>query len=199
VEDDGTNALTSHGGLKWVTRIDLDLLIQCHFPEFKDSSGYGSWYDQKINIDDFPLDVDVVVNGTTLLATESQSERLSQLHNELFPYLRLRCCVVIARSLVDSTQQVSRIEVEKLRDCPFEQLCDALRDSSAALESKSQDLPPLGLMIKADHQSRTHEKNAARVFYALSRLNGQTFVRGASAMVAGRLHGNICMDLWIPT
>ena len=199
LEDVGTNVLTSHGGLRWITRINLDMLIQCYFPDFKDSRGYGSWNDLKIDIDDFPNDADVVVNGKTLLATESKSERLNLLHIELSPYLRLRCCVVIARSLIDSTQSVSRIEVERLRDNPFEQLCDALRDANATLNPKSLDLPPLGVMIKADNQSRPHETSAARVFYSLSRLNGQTFVRSASAMVAGRLHGNICMDLWVPS
>lgn len=114
------------------------------------------------------------------------------------PQLRLRCCVVIARSINRTTSPMARDDVDALRDTPFEVLCDELRELNAVIDPTPLKLPAMGMMIQADTTDRSRELNAARVLYVLSRLHGTTFVCGASSMVAGRLHGNICQDLWLP-
>jgi hypothetical protein len=60
-------------------------------------------------------------------------------------------------------------------------------------------LPALGIMTRPDGTDRVNEGNPARVFFALSRLSGSTFVRSASSMVAGKMPRNITFDLWIPS
>ncbi len=118
--------------------------------------------------------------------------------SEDHPLLRLRCCIVLARYTNDSDLPVGREDVDALRDVPFETLCDELSELNATVNHAQLALPPMGLMLTADSKKRPAEMSVQRVFYVLTRLHGTTFVRGASAMVAGRLHGNVCLDLWLP-
>ena len=118
--------------------------------------------------------------------------------SEDHPLLRLRCCIVLARPMNGADLPVGRQDVDALRDVPFETLCDELRELNATTNPAQLALPPMGLMLNADSKKRPAELNVQRVFYVLTRLHGTTFVRGASAMVAGRLHSNICLDLWLP-
>lgn len=166
------------GGLQWVMRIDLDQLIQRHFPHFVDSGPHGAWGATQ------------EVAAQPLPAGQDGDEEANR-------YLRLRCCVAIAR-VIGRPSIASADVVTALVGVPHEHLCDELRDISSAIDVSRLDLPPLGLLIKADRRERPYETNAARVFYALSRLSGSTFVRDGSAMVSGQLCGNIQMDLLVP-
>lgn len=114
------------------------------------------------------------------------------------PHLRLKCCVAIARTIGGKTSWIGTEELKVLGLSTFEQLYDELRGILAAIDPAPLDLPPLGMMIRADLQDRPFEPGAARAFYTLSRINGSTFVKGGSAMINGNLDGNIQLDLWVP-
>jgi hypothetical protein len=114
------------------------------------------------------------------------------------PHLRLRCCLVLARAMNQLGGPVGRDGIDALRDVPFETMCDELRELNAAIDPVPLALPSMGLMMPADKMKRPADMSIHRVFYVLSRLYGTTFVSGASAMVAGRLNGNVCLDLWLP-
>jgi hypothetical protein len=175
-------ASCSSGGLAWVMRIDLDRLIKAHLPNFE------SW------IADGELHPDGAADkGSGKAETAPLPVMLTGDH-----YLRLRCCVVIARAMA-AAAPVTTQGVEALRNLPHETLCDELRTLNAAIDPAPLQLPALGIMTRPDDTDRACEGNPARVFFALSHLSGSTFVRSSSAMVAGKLPRNIAFDLWIPS
>jgi hypothetical protein len=165
-------------------RIDLDRLIQEYLPDFQ------SWVaDGELR----PGNSAPAVVDATLPPAGSLPVMLSGDH-----YLRLRCCVVIARLVAGFADTLSNTQVEELRKQPHEALCDELRTLSATIDLTPLGLPALGMMTRPDGTERAWETNPARVFYALSRLSGSTFVRSGSAMIAGNLSRNITFDLWLP-
>ena len=174
----------STGGLAWVMRIDLDRLIKAHLPDFE------SWVaDGKLHPGCTPA-----ASGDGLaVGAASLPVHLTGDH-----YLRLRCCVVIARAMAGGAP-VTTHDVEILRGLPHEALCDELRTLSAAIDPAPLQLPALGIMTRPEGMDQPCEGNPARVFYALSHLSGSTFVRSGSAMIAGNLPRNITFDLWIPS
>jgi hypothetical protein len=180
----GHAASSSSSGLAWVMRIDLDRLIEEHLPDFH------SWIaDGELR----PGRSAPAPGDATLPPTGSVPVMLSGDH-----HLRLRCCVVIARLPAGIDCSVSNARVEELRKQPHEALCDELRTLNAAIDPTPLDLPALGMMTRPDGTDRAWETNPARVFYALSRLSGNTFVRSGSAMIAGDMSRNITFDLWLP-
>jgi hypothetical protein len=174
----------SSGGLAWVMRIDLDRLIKAHLPDFE------SWV----------ADGELHSGGTPAASGDGLAVEAASLPAHLTgnQYLRLRCCVAIARPMAGGAP-VTTQGVEALRDLPHEALCDELRTLSAAIDPAPLQLPALGIMTRPEGMDRPCEGNPARVFFALSHLSGSTFVRSASAMVAGNMRRNITFDLWIPS
>jgi hypothetical protein len=174
----------SSGGLAWVMRIDLDRLIKAHLPDFE------SWI----------ADGELHPGGTPAASGDRLALEAAPLPAHLTGdhYLRLRCCVAIARAMA-GTAAVTTESVEALRGLPHESLCDELRNLNAAIEPAPLQLPALGIMTRPDGTDRVNEGNPARVFFTLSHLSGSTFVRSASAMVAGNMPRNITFDLWIPS
>ncbi len=185
---------TSSSGLKWVMRIDLDELINSHIKNFAKSIKREFERKAASETDEY---VESLVNVEGLTEKEIKDAREKALFRKYFPYLRLRSCLVICRYAAGLSEKVTFEEVNSYRDLPFESLCDELR-SASALIPVPENLPSLGMVLAADKKVRSTETNAARVIYVLSRLNGTTFVNGGSAMVTGRLHGNIKHDLWVP-
>jgi hypothetical protein len=174
----------SSGGLAWVMRIDLDRLIKAHVPAFE------SWIaDGKLH-----------PGGDSVASGNGVAVKAAPLHASLTGdhYLRLRCCVAIARVMAGGGP-VTTQDVEALRSLPHEALCDELRSLNAAIDPVPLQLPAFGIMTRPDGTDRACEGNPARVFFALSRLSGSTFVRSGSAMVAGKLPRNITFDLWLPS
>lgn len=160
----GPAASSSSSGLAWVMRIDLDRLIEESLPDFH------SWV----------ADGDV---GQICAGPGGRNITSSRIRAGETPtgdhYLRLRCCVVIARLAAGIDNSVSNARVEELRKQPHEALCDELRTLNAAIDPTPLDLPALGMMTRPDGTDRAWETNPARVFYALSRLSGSTFVEAA--------------------
>ena len=176
-------ASCSSGGLAWVMRIDLDRLIKAHLPAFE------SWIaDGKLH----PGGAHVTSGDGVAVKAAPLPVPLTGDH-----YLRLRCCVTIARTMAAGVP-VTTQDVEALRNLPHEALCDELRSLSAAIDPAPLQLPALGVMTRPDTTDRLCEGNPARLFFALSHLSGSTFVRSGSAMVAGKLPRNITFDLWLP-
>lgn len=174
----------SSGGLTWIMRIDLDRLIQPLFPEFE------AWMaDGQVNPGGFAPSV---TDGSGRGGGESPA-KVSGDH-----YLRLRSCLVIAQVMAGVAESVTIERVEALRVLPHETLCDQLRTLCAGIDPSPLGLPALGIMTTGDRADRPCETDPSRVFYALSRLSGSTFVRSGSAMIAGLVHGNIVRDLWVP-
>jgi hypothetical protein len=174
----------SSGGLAWVMRIDLDRLIKAHLPVFE------SWIaDGKLH-----------PGSAAAPGKESGKAEAAPMPVPLTGdhYLRLRCCVAIARAMAAGVP-VATHDVEALRNLPHEALCDELRSLSAAIDPAPLQLPALGIMTRPEGMDRPCEGNPARVFYALSHLSGSTFVRSGSAMIAGNLPRNITFDLWLPS
>jgi hypothetical protein len=174
----------SSGGLAWVMRIDLDRLIKAHLPDFE------SWV----------ADGELHPGGTPAASGDGLAVEAASLPAHLTGdhYLRLRCCVAIARAMAERVP-VTTHDVEALRSLPHEMLCDELRSLNAAIDPVPLQLPALGIMTRPDDTDRLSEGNPARVFFTLSHLSGSTFVRSASAMVAGNMPRNITFDLWIPS
>jgi hypothetical protein len=174
----------SSGGLAWLMRIDLDRLIKAHLSDFE------SWV----------ADGELHPGGTPAASGDGLAVEAASLPAHLTGdhYLRLRCCVAIARAMAWGVP-VTNHDVEALRSLPHETLCDELRGLNAAIDPTPLQLPALGIMTRPDDRNRTSEGNPARVFFTLSRLSGSTFVRSASAMVAGNMPRNITFDLWIPS
>jgi hypothetical protein len=174
----------SSGGLAWVMRIDLDRLIKAHLPDFE------SWI----------ADGELHPGATPAASEDRVAAKAAPLPSPLTGdhYLRLRCCVAVARAMAGGGL-VTTQDVEALRSHPHEALCDELRSLSAAIDPAPLQLPALGIMTRPDGTDRACEGNPARVFFALSRLSGSTFVRSGSAMVAGKLPRNITFDLWLPS
>jgi hypothetical protein len=174
----------SSGGLAWVMRIDLDRLIKGHLPDFE------SWV----------ADGELHPGGTPAASGDGLAVGAAPLPGHLTGdhYLRLRCCVAIARAMAGGAP-VTTQGVEALRELPHEALCDELRTLSAAIDPAPLQLPALGIMTRPDDTDRVSEGNPARAFFALSHLSGSTFVRSASSMVAGNMPRNITFDLWIPS
>jgi hypothetical protein len=174
----------SSGGLAWVMRIDLDRLIKANLPAFE------SWIaDGQLHPGAAPAARE---NGVAVKAAPLPAP-LTGDH-----YLRLRCCVAIAR-MMSGGGPVTTQDVEALRSLPHEALCDELRTLNAAVDPAPLQLPALGIMTRPDGTDRSCEGNPVRAFFTLSRLSGSTFVRSASAMVAGKMPRNITFDLWIPS
>jgi hypothetical protein len=174
----------SSSGLTWLMRIDLDRLIKAHLP------GFESW------IADGKLQPGNAADQNETGDSVESSPLPAALTGD--HYLRLRCCLAIARAMAENAP-VTTHEVEALRSLPHETLCDELRGLNAAIDPGPLQLPALGIMTRPDDLDRTSEGNPARVFFTLSRLSGSTFVRSASAMVAGNMTRNITFDLWIPS
>ena len=176
-------ASCASGGLAWVMRIDLDRLIKAHLPDFESWIADGQLH---------PGNPSETIGDDHKAETAPVTATLTGDH-----YLRLRCCVAIARAMA-ATVPVTTDDVEVLRSLPHEALCDELRTLNAAIDPASLQLPALGIMARPDDTDRVCEGNPARVFFALSHLSGSTFVRSGSAMVAGKLPRNITFDLWLP-
>jgi hypothetical protein len=172
------------GGLAWVMRIDLDRLIKAHLPDFE------SWV----------ADGELHPGGTPAASGDGLAVEAASLPAHLTGdhYLRLRCCVAIARAMAGGAP-VTTHDVEILRGLPHEALCDELRNLNAAIDPAPLQLPALGIMTRPDGTDRACEESPARVFFALSRVRGNTFVSSGSAMVAGHMPRNITFDLWIPS
>jgi len=174
------SATCSSGGLSWVMRIDLDKLIQAYLPT------YEAWM----------ADGQVNPGGASAEPRHPDSPARMALTGD--HHLRLRCLLAIAQVTAGEIASLTVEHVEALRDLPHEVLCDRLRTISAGIDPSPLQLPALGMATPPDRIDRTCEMAPSRVFYAMSRLSGNTFVRGASAMVAGIVHRNIVRDLWIP-
>jgi hypothetical protein len=177
-------ASCSSGGLAWVMRIDLDRLIKAYLPDFE------SWV----------ADGELHPGGTPAASGDGLAVKAAPLPVPLTGdhYLRLRCCVAIARTMAAGVP-VTTQDVEAMRSLSHEALCDELRALSAAIDPALLRLPALGIMTRPDGTDRPCECNPARVFFTLSRLSGSTFVRSGSAMIAGKLPRNITFDLWLPS
>ncbi|MCX7166631.1 MAG: hypothetical protein NTV11_10200 [Rhodocyclales bacterium] len=174
----------SSSGLAWVMRIDLDRLIKSHLPDFE------SWIaDGRLH----PGSAAASIGDAGKTEAVPVPVSLTGDH-----YLRLRSCVAIARAMAGAVP-VTTEDIEALRNLPHETLCDELRALSGAIDPVPLQLPALGMMTCPDGTDRVWETNPARVFFALSRLSGSTFVRSGSAMIAGNMPRNITFDLWIPS
>jgi hypothetical protein len=180
----GPTSSRSSGGLTWVMRIDLDRLIKAHLLDFESWVADGQLHPGSTAA---PRQTGGKAEPTALSLTLTGDH-----------YLRLRCCVAIARAMAGGAP-VTTQGVEALRNLPHEALCDELRSLNAAIDPTPLQLPALGIMTRPEGMDRPCEGNPARVFFALSRLSGSTFVRSASAMITGNLPRNITFDLWIPS